>query len=93
MDDRTRGKDESNQKTAIPDVKSFMKHYETLITHIRQLKNGVIHNVIMQDVDNFNQKGFGELASIRMALNKSCPVLEGMWIHIHTRDKEDDDAG
>ena len=77
-------KTKATEKLKYQDVKSFMKHYETLLTHIRQLQNGAIHNVIMQDVDDFNKKGFGELASIRMALNKSRPVLEGMWIHIHT---------
>jgi hypothetical protein len=86
-------KTKATEKLKSRDVKSFMKHYETLITHIRQLQNGAIHNVIMQDVDNFNQKGFGELASICMALIKSRPVLEGMWMHIHTRDSAEDDAG
>lgn len=33
-----------------------MKHYETLITHIRQLQNAAIHSIIMQDVDDFNKK-------------------------------------
>ena len=49
-------KTKATEKLKSQDVKSFMKHYETLITHIRQLQNGAIHNVIMQDVDDFNKK-------------------------------------
>lgn len=67
------------------DIQTFVSNYAALIQYIFQLRHGSLHATIMDDVAEFQSKGYSEHKSIMMALNKNQHLIDGIW-------EEDDDS-
>lgn len=61
------------------DLKRFSKLYGQLIMYIIQFQNGSIYADVMDDVQDFLSKGSDGRKAIKLALNKTCYLLDEMW--------------
>jgi hypothetical protein len=90
--------EKAEDKLRADDWKIFINKYATLIGYIMKLKGGKIHTNIMDTVRLYNQVGYAEPTSVRMALKKYRHQLEEYLEHYDypdsdsESDDEDDDA-
>jgi hypothetical protein len=80
-------KRKAEEKTKATDIKKSSKIYAILISYILKLKNGTLHEHVMEDVDDFIDKGYDENKSINMPLSKNRHYIDNMW---EDDDKEED---
>lgn len=76
---RQKAREKTEVKMKSKDLQTFVTGYADLIQYILDLKHGFIHATVMDDVMDFQSKGYGERKSIRMALNKNRHLLDEMW--------------
>jgi hypothetical protein len=83
----------AEDKLRADDWKIFMNKYATLIGYIMKLQGGKIHTKIMDTVSLYNQVGYDEPISVRMALKKYRYQLEEYLEHYDypDSDSESDD--
>lgn len=86
-----KAREKTEVKMKSKDLQTFVTGYGDLIQYILDLKHGFNHATVMNDVMNFQSKGYGERKSIRMALNKNRHLLDEMWdneVEFNERDTE-----
>lgn len=74
-----KGQREDRSQDEVKRLANIRYGYADLIQYILDLKHGFIHATVMDDVMDFQSKGYGERKSIRMALNKNRHLLDEMW--------------
>ena len=80
--------DKAEDKLQSDDWKIFMNKYATLIGYIMKLQGGKIHTNIMDTVRMYNQVGYDEPTSVRMALKKYRHQLEEYLKHYDYPDSD-----
>lgn len=73
---REKAREKTEVKMKSKDLQTFVTGYADLIQYILPF---YIHATVMDDVMDFQSKGYGERKSIRMALNKNRHLLDEMW--------------
>ena len=80
----------ADQELKFKDKHVFLRKYEALISYILQLKNGIIHERIMADVESFMKDGCSRQRSIKLALHKNAFFFRSMFEFDDSNYKEDD---
>ena len=78
----------AEDKLRADDWKIFMNKYATLIGYIMKLQGGKIHTKIMDTVRMYNQVGYDEPTSVRMALKIYRHQLEEYLEHYDYPDSD-----
>lgn len=82
---RKEAEEKTDEKMKSKDIQTFVSNYAALIQYILQLRHGSLHATIMDDVAEFQSKGYSEHKSIMKTLNKNRYLIDGIW-------EEDDDS-
>ncbi|XP_033741828.1 uncharacterized protein LOC117328408 [Pecten maximus] len=82
----------ANEKMESEDMEKFYQNYKAIIQYILQLRNGMIHGKIMDDVTEFIDDGYGDSKAIKMALKKNRHVLEELWDDESEDEESEDDS-
>jgi hypothetical protein len=76
---RDEAREKTKEKMKLKDMQTFITEYADLIQYILHLENRSIHAAIMDDVGEFQSRGYNERKSIRIALNKNRHLFDEMW--------------
>lgn len=92
--DLRKGQREDRSKDEIKKLANIVTGYADPIQYILDLNHGSIHSTIIDDVSDFQSRGYCKRKSVRMALNKNRYLLDEMWddeVEFDERDSEKDE--
>ena len=80
--------EKANMKMKEANITAFFKKYGQLITYILQLKNGLVHNDVMEVIEEKIDAGLSEKRAIKFALRKFRNDIEAI---VYDSDSSDDE--